>query len=79
MRFVVEGRSKQINARVVVIFTQPKSGHMFARRQNIISASPVFMQVCACYEFHIQYYRTYSAILLSRFLAGRGHKTRRRC
>ena len=44
-RLVVVSQSKQVNARVVVIFTQPKSGHMFARRQNIISASPVFMRL----------------------------------
>ena len=78
-RLVVVSQSKQVNARVVVIFTQPKSGHMFARCKNIISASPVFVQVCACHEFDIQYYRTYSAVLLSRFFDGRGHKTRRRC
>ena len=41
MRFVVEGQSKQVISEVVVIFTQPKSGHMFARCKNIISASPV--------------------------------------
>ena len=45
MRFVMEDQSKQVNARVVVIFTQPKSGHEFACCQNIISASPVFMGI----------------------------------
>ena len=45
MRFVMEGWSRQVNAKVVVISTQPKSGHMFARCQNIISASPVFMVI----------------------------------
>ena len=39
---------------------------------------PSFYGHFACHEFHIQYYRTYSAVLLSRLLAGRGHKTRRR-
>jgi len=37
--------SRQVFAKVVVISTQPKSGHEFARCQNIISASPVFMGI----------------------------------
>ena len=44
-RLVVVSQSKQVNVRVVVIFTQPKSGHMFARCKNIISASPVNMGI----------------------------------
>ena len=45
MRFVVEGRSKQVISEVVVIFTQRKSGHMFACCKIIINASPVFMGI----------------------------------
>ena len=37
--------SKQVISGLVVISTQPKSGHMFARCKNIISASPVFMGI----------------------------------
>jgi len=78
-RLVVVSQSKQVISEVVVIFTQPKSRHEFACYKNIISASPVFLQVCACYESHIQYYRTYNTVLLGRFFDGRGHKIGRRC
>ena len=60
-----EGQSRQVNSGVGVIFTQPKSGHMFACWGNIISACPVFLQHCACHEFVKVYYRTYSQSYLA--------------
>ena len=74
-----EGQSRQVNTGVVVIFTQQKSCHMFARCKNIISACPVFLQHCACHEFVKVYYRTYSQSYLAAIRGVRGHKTRRRC
>jgi hypothetical protein len=35
-----EGQSRQVIAGVVVIFTQPKSGHAFARFRNIVAFLP---------------------------------------
>jgi hypothetical protein len=67
-------QSRQVNAGVVVIFTQPKSGHMFARCKNIISACPVFLQYCACHEFVKVYYRTYSQSYLAAIRGVRGTK-----
>ena len=74
-----EGQSRRVISGLVVIFTQQKSGHAFARCKNIISASPVFIQHCACHEFVKVYYQTYSRSYLAAIRGVRGHKTRRRC
>jgi hypothetical protein len=66
-----EGQSRQVISGLVVIFTQLKSGHVFACWENIISASPVITGLLLVMS-SLRYIIEHIAILLSGHSRGTG-------